>query len=103
MIDSRASKWLKEDFEAILERMRKQKRSLADVCGDADLPTQWAWLFYVKKHPEFLEKERRIHYTLPYSVQLKIQDVSPRFRVECERMRADGMTMKQIEDTLNVS
>ncbi len=103
LIGARASKWRRKDFESILERMRNQKRALVDVCGDPDLPPKNTWNYYAKKHPGLVEKERRIHYTLPYSVQLKCRDVTPRFRRDCEHLRAAVMTIEKIAGALGVS
>ncbi len=99
----RPTKWRKEDFEAILERMRKQKRTLLDVCGDEDLPRTSTWSSYVKKRPWLAERERRIHYTLPYSMQVKTRDFSPRFRRDCEHLRAETLSIEKIATALGVT
>lgn len=96
-------KWSVEDYEAILDRMKKQRRTLADVCGDPDLPPRGAWLYFIKKHPEFGMLAKRIHHRLPYSEQIRIRDFSPRFYVDCRRLRAAGMSFKKIGEALDVS
>ncbi len=95
--------WDREDFEAILDRIREQRRSLEDVCGDPDLPEKYAWKKYVKKHPEFAEKLREIYHSLPYSFQAKAKNFSPNFRIDCERLRTEGMTKEDIAKKLGVS
>ncbi len=100
---NRGVQWRREDYEAVLERMREQKRPLGDVCKDRDLPGIHSWRKNAKKHPGLAEQARQIHFSLPYSVQLRTRDVSPRFREECERMRALGTPLAQIAKTLGVS
>ncbi len=98
----RAHKWSIEDYEAILKRMRDEGRSLWDVCTDPDFPEIFSWHSFVKKHPEYSRKAEKIHHTLPYSVQIKHYAKSPRFQIDCERLRARGMEMKEIADALGV-
>ncbi len=99
----RSRKWPDEAYEAILERMWKQQRSVWDVCTDPDLPLLTSWKIFVKKHPEFVEKAKKIHHHLPYSVQMKHYVTSPRFRIDCERLRTKGMKMPKIAYALGVS
>ncbi len=96
-------KWGREDFEAVLERVREQRRSLRDVLMDPDLPNKIAWFRYVKIHPDFATKLQSIYHGMPYSYQAKVQNLSPRFQVDCQRHRASGMTIKDIAETLGVS
>ncbi len=96
-------KWRRERFEAILERMRKQQRPLSDVCGDSDLPPYFQWTAYVGKHPGFAEEAGRIHHGMSYQVQIKVRDISPRFRVDCGRLRSKGMKLQTIADMLGVA
>ncbi len=93
----------RKDFEAILERMRNQQRTLGDVCKDPDMPTRTTWYRYVKRHPDLKEKAREILYDLPYSLQAGAKDLSPRFSVDCQHMRSKGMTVKKIAADLGVS
>ncbi len=95
-------KWPREYYEKILERMWKEKRPLKDVCMDPDLPGIGAWERFVEKHPELLERAGKIHYGFPYALQFKHYDVSPRFRMDCERLRARGVVTKSIADALGV-
>ncbi len=100
---TKQTKWCREDYEAILNRIREQKRALGDVCGDPDLPSNHTWIGYVKKHPEFAEKLQEVYHSLPYSFQSRVRNFSPRFRTDCERLRAGGMTIKDIAKKLEVS
>ncbi len=95
-----ARQW--KDYEAIIDRMRTEQRTLTDVCTDSDLPKRSAWNLFVKRHPEFVEKAGKIHYSLPYTIQLKCHDVSPRYRIDCERLRATGMGMQEIANAFGV-
>ncbi len=95
--------WSRKDFEAILNRMRLQTRTLNDVCGDPDLPGKSPWSRYADKHPEFAEKQREITLSLPYPLQVVTRDASPRFSVDCQRLRAAGMSLKNIAKSLGVS
>ncbi len=100
-----AQKYWRKDFEAVLERMRKQQRLLNDVCRDPDMPSKNTWTLFVKKHPEFNENACRIHNSLPYSVQVKGNNlsVSPQFILDCQRMRSEGVLLRKIADALGVS
>ncbi len=95
-------KWRRKDYEAILERMRKQQRCFYDVCGDPDLPGKFSSSGFVKRHPEFKEKLRQTYYSMPYSKQTEFHNVSPRFLEECRRLRDGGMTHKEIANALDV-
>ncbi len=101
--EERARKWRRKDYETILQRMRDQKRVVSDVCNDPDTPGITSWFYYARKHPEFGEKARRIHYSLSYPTQIKNKDISPRFRLDCQRLRARGMSREKIANTLGVS
>ncbi len=92
-----------EDFEALLERMRKQQRILIDVCGDPDLPGIHRWMRFIKKHSEFRGKIREIQLNFPYPLQATIKCISPRFGIDCQRLRARGMMMHAIAEALGVS
>ncbi len=95
--------WKRKDFEAILDRIRAQRRSLSDVCGDPDLPNINPWRKYIKKYPEFAAKLQEVYHSLPYSFQSRVKNFSPRFKVDCEDLRAKGMTMESIAKKLEVS
>ncbi len=96
------SKPRREDYEAILERMRKQQRHLKDVCNDPDLPSYSGWSRYAKRHPEFVEKYRQVLSSQPYHMQLATGFLSPRLIDECQRLRSRGMSQKKIGDKLGV-
>ncbi len=99
----RARKYRREDFEAILERMRDQRRTLGDVCNDPDMPSRSSWTQYANKHPEMKITYRETIYSLPYSLQARIQSLSPQFSIDCRDMRARGMTMGKIAEALGVN
>ncbi len=104
LLEDRApTRWGDEDFERILDRVRIEQRIVHDVCGDPDLPSFAVFVRYVRKHPEFKEKVKQAYYTLPYSLQVKARVVSPRFNVDCQRLRATGMRVKKIGRALGVS
>ncbi len=96
-------KWRREDYEAVLTRMREQQRGLHDVLKDPDLPSYATWRLYAKKHPELREKASRIQYTVPYPKWIRIRNAPPEFLQNCRRLRADGMSNKNIAKKLNVS
>ncbi len=96
-------KWRLEDFESLLDRMRKQQRTLRDVCNDSDLPTYKSWWILTKDHPELKEKAKKLQIRLPYALQLKIKCVSPRFAIDCRRLRTKGMSQVAIAEALGVS
>lgn len=101
---SRTTPWQQKDYEAILTRMQKEQRTLGDVLQDPDLPGEGAWRNFVKSHPEFVAEAHRIHFSLPYSVQLRSRrNVSPQFRIDCQRLRDRGMTHKEIAKALGVT
>ncbi len=102
-IRPRYLRWLRKDYDAILDRMSIQRRSLSDVCNDPDLPPEDAWKRFIKIHPEFAKIAQLIHYSLPYSVQFDIRDVSPRFCMDCVQLRARGMSIEKIAYALGVS
>ncbi|MCP4695183.1 MAG: MucR family transcriptional regulator, partial [Desulfobacterales bacterium] len=87
-------------YQAILDRMIAQQRSMMDVCKDPDLPSYGAWLAYTKTRPEMRAEAKRILYSLPYPVQLATRDLSPRFLVDSLRLRAKGMNRREIADAL---
>ncbi len=45
-------KWRLEDYEAVLDRMRKEKRTWNMVCRDPDMPSYQTLMRYKEKHPE---------------------------------------------------
>ncbi len=94
--------WAPGDFEAILNRIREQQRTLNDVCSDPDLPSSDEWRGYVKKHPEMAVKLQEIYHSLPYSFQARTGALSPSFGVECRRMRALGASNREISEILGV-
>ncbi|MCP4688733.1 MAG: hypothetical protein GY859_11830, partial [Desulfobacterales bacterium] len=95
-------RWRTRDYDAILERIREQQRSLTVVCRDPDLPSLKAWISFSEKHPEYAEKLREVYHGMPYSFQSRFGALSPRFRADCERLRAEGMSYKKIAETLGV-
>ncbi len=92
-----------ENFERVLERMREQERTANDVCGDPDMPAGNTWREYLRRHPEFKERYREILYELPYPLQSASFDFSPRFSIDCRRLRARGIVLKKIAKALGVS
>ncbi len=96
-------KWRREDYEAIADKMRTQRRNFKDVCGDPDLPGYCSSLEYLKRHPELKEKIRRIQFTFSYSEQFKVHVVSHNFQKDCRSLRAGGMTIANIAKNLGVS
>ncbi len=96
-------KWRTGDYEAILDRMRKQKRTITDVCNDPDLPCVELLRKFKAKHPEFEEKYRRVVYSFPYPIQIRLGLLSPGLIRKCPRMRSRGCTHKEIGDELGVS
>ncbi len=100
---AKATKYTRKDYEAIPERMRMQKRSLKDVCGDPDLPGIMSCRIFKEKHPELEEKIRQAYYSMPYSMQLKHRIVSPRFIRECNRLYDQKMPVSRIAEALGVS
>ncbi|MCP4689611.1 MAG: hypothetical protein GY859_16275 [Desulfobacterales bacterium] len=103
VVRKRTMRYPRKEFNAILRRMRTQKRSLGDVCGDPDLPSLSSWKKFEKLHPVFTEKAHQVHHSLSYPEQLRIKDISPRFRVDCERLRAQGATLREISHLLGGS
>ncbi len=69
---------------------------------DTDLPCKSTWNRFADEHPEFTGNAIKIHYSLPYALQMRHFDVSPRFHLDCERLRTKGMTMKSIAAALGV-
>ncbi len=102
-LETRATKWRRKDFEAILERMEMQKRTLVNVCKDPDLPSRGAWNYFIKTRPELAKEALRIHYDLPYALQLKSHKITPRFSEDCERLRDQGVSQRKIATSLEVS
>lgn len=99
----RPAEWQRADYEAILTRMQEQQRSLSNVLQDPDLPGETAWRNFVKQHPDFAEKAQQIHFSLPYSKQLRSHNVSPQFQIDCQRLRSQGKTLQDIAKILGVS
>ncbi|MCP4690042.1 MAG: MucR family transcriptional regulator [Desulfobacterales bacterium] len=97
------TKWQWEDYEAVVARMRKQKRTLGSVLKDRDLPGVRSWWVFSDNHPEFKEKVKEIHHSMPYSTQVQMNDVSPRFLIDCRQLRAKGMSLDKIAKALGVS
>ena len=103
-VHGRKIRWQTRDYEAILTRMKEQQRTLSDVCKDSDLPGKRAWDLFVKMYPDFAARAQQIHFSLPYSTQIKSrQKVSPRFRRDCQRLRKKGFSTYKIADALGVS
>ncbi len=96
-------KWRREDYEAILDRIRSQQRTLKDVCQDPDLPSTPSWYLYVSDNPELNLKLHEIYDIMPYYLQGKARGLPPRFRLDCERLRSTGRTIENIAETLGVS
>ncbi len=98
----RTEVWRREDFEAFVERMRKQQRGLYEVCEDPDMPAYIAMNKYIKKHPEFEDKVRQAYSGMPYSEQIRHQRPLQRFFKDLLRLRSRGMTLKEIGEALGV-
>ncbi len=96
-------KWRPEDYDAILDRLREQKRTVSDVCEDPDMPSLGSYSVYARKHPEFVKKLKQTYYSLPYSMQIRTRFISPQIEIECQRMRARGMNMNKIAAILGIS
>ncbi len=94
--------WKREDYEALLERMRKQQRALSDVGREPGLPSYEVFRRYKKKHPDLAEKAREIYYGFPYSMQMKHSEISPRFLVDCKRLYTRGIPMIRVARALGV-
>ncbi len=97
-----SSKWRPEDYETLLGRMEKEQRTLADVCGDPDLPGLTSWYHFRRKHPEFMEKLRQVVYRQPYQMKIKASIVSPGLLREVHRLRSKGLTYKAISEELGI-
>jgi hypothetical protein len=98
-------KWELPDYRTILKRMQSQKRTLGDVCKDADVPSINCWNRFVKVHSELHREAQAIHNILPYSVQAKtrIFPMSPQFRKDCRALRKQKLTYAEIGKKLGVS
>ncbi len=92
-----------EDYEAVVERIRDQHRTLIDVCNDPDLPSISSVRRFIKENPEFENKIRKIRHRLPYHTQSKLGMLSPRFTIDCLRLRAKGYGMEKIVKALGCS
>ncbi len=103
LAQSRKARYQPEDFEAVLERMRVQERTAYDVCGDPDMPSESTFRIYLENHPEFKEKHRKVHYELPYPVQVASHDLSPQIYIDCKDLRARGMSLKKIAKSMGIS
>ncbi len=93
----------REDYERIFERMRHEYRILSDVCRDPDLPSMTALKNYVIKHPYLKEQIHKSNHSLPYPLQARANDLSPRFSLDCRRLRARGEIVPDIVAALGVS
>ncbi len=95
--------WPPSDYEAILQRIQDQQRTLNDVLCDPDLPSKSAWQKFSKRHPEFKERVRQIYDSWPYALQARLQiKISAQFLNDCIRLRKQGLTQAQIAETLEV-
>ncbi len=91
-----ALKWQLEDYEAIFDRMQDQQRTVMDLCKDPDLPSINTLNRFMKKNPNFENKIREIQHRLPYHLQTRTRIPSPRFTIDCQRLRAKGMSFSKI-------
>ncbi|MCP4690273.1 MAG: MucR family transcriptional regulator [Desulfobacterales bacterium] len=99
----RYTKWSQFDFDKILDRMQKQKRTLKDVCEDRDLPSINSWKRYAKDRPGAKKRARQIQADLRKSGYRKKDALSPGSRVDCERLNELGMSLDKIALSLGVS
>ncbi len=103
LLDSIGPKYTREDYEKVIDRMRKQQRCLKDVCGDPDLPGSQAVRSFMKKNPEYGEEVQQAYFSMPYFLQARYRKFSPRFIEECQRLRNQPMTLRAIGEKLGVS
>ncbi len=96
-------KYGRKDMERILKRMRDENRLLMDVCKDPDMPSVWVWRNYVKKRPDLKKQRQKIQHCLPYPLQARTKDLSPRFITECQRLREMDKNVTEIGAAMNVS
>lgn len=103
LVQGKIKQYRRDDYQRILKRMRNENRILNDVCGDPDVPCKTSWKCYVKEHPELNERVHRIQHSLPYPLQTRANDLSPRFSLDCRRLRARGDAVPDIAAALGVS
>ncbi len=103
LFQSMNPRYTREDFEKIVDRMRKQQRRLRDVCRDPDLPGIVTYSEFIKKHPELEDDVQQAYFSMPYSLQAKYKKISPRFIEECQRLRNRKITLKKIGEKMGVS
>ncbi len=102
-IHGKTRKYCSKDYEKVLERMRDENRTLTDVCGDTDMVSLTAMNDYLKKHPDMKKQLHKIERGLTYTLQARSHNLSPRFRIVCQRMRGRGESTKKIASALGAS
>ncbi len=94
-------KFRRKDSETVLERLRKKQRLPSDK--DPNRPSLRKTKEYLNKNPDFAEKYKQTCHRLPYSLQIRAKHLSPRFQIDCQRLRAGGMSLEKIAAALGVS
>ncbi len=102
-IKRKPGKYFRKDFEKVLERMRDENRALTDVCGDTDMPSDTTWHNYAEKHPDMKKQLHKIQRGFSFTLQARIRNLSPRFSIECQRLRARGESIANIAAALGAS
>ena len=83
--------------------MIKHKIALREACMDENLPVSSLVLGYAESNPEFRKKLIDTYYLLPYDVQARTDMFSPQFYEDLKRLKAKGLSNKDIGKNLGVS
>lgn len=94
--------WRDADYWSVLDRMTNQDRSVADVCGDADMPGTSALGIFARSHPKYAEALDAVWEGLSFPVQAKAERLGKRFKKEASALRKKGLTAEEIGEELGV-
>ena len=83
--------------------MSEQKKTLAEVCKDKDLPGLTSVYRYMKINPEFNRKYIDTFNSLPYSVQARAQNLSPQFYQDVKRLYDEVFSQPEIASMFGVA
>jgi hypothetical protein len=92
-----------EDFSKVLAVMLDRRVTLNEACMDKKLPSKGTVLRYAESNPAFRKRLLDTYHALPYAVQARADMFSPQFFEDMKRLRAKGLSAKEIGRRLHVN
>ncbi len=95
--------WKPEDYDRVLERMRKGDLSPREACIGSDMPSLQSFHTHREQDSEFSKRYEAAWESLSFSAQSKAKRLGKRFGRECRALYGQQMSVKAIAETLGVT